>query len=429
MSVEQIMAILIFGAMFVIIAIGKYHRAWVALGGAALTAILIFHIEPIKIYSAVNWQTIIFIFGMMVMVEGLAISGFFRWMCLLVAKIVRYHIAVLFVAFFFLSGFLSMFIDSITVLLFMSSITIEIARNLKIDPIPFIISEIAAANTGGSATMCGDPPNIIIATSFNFGFLDFIINTGPIAWIVMLVLLGYFFLVYHKYFRSTSTSAEARKNCPQPAEAILNPRMFKMQSAVFLIVAILLTTHQISHLSVATIGIIAAVLTIISCAISSVGRSIMNLLLRIDWKTLLFFLGLFITVGGLEQSGLLKLLANLIITTSNGNVVVVMSMILWMSGFASAIVDNIPFVSIMVPVLRELSIPGLSLSAMSWTLALGADIGGNATPIGASANVVGTAIAEKEGYPISWGRFCKVSVPGMILSVAVCWLLLIVRYT
>jgi Na+/H+ antiporter NhaD/arsenite permease-like protein len=150
----------------------------------------------------------------------------------------------------------------------------------------------------------------------------------------------------------------------------------------------------------------------------------------VDWRTLLFFIGLFIAVGGLEETGVLEMVAEFIGGVSGGNLLIVIPMILWISAFASAVVDNIPFAATMVPVISQLSVTqGFSLKTLAWTLALGTDIGGNATPIGASANVVGTAIAEREGYPISWGRFLKYALPGMIMVVALSHLLLVVRYT
>jgi Na+/H+ antiporter NhaD/arsenite permease-like protein len=450
MSFEQILAAGIFLVMFIVITIGRWHRAWVALGGAVLMLILFAaimrkpeHIVEVLNFGqlfqgkfwfpghehleshGVNWQTIVFIFGMMVMVEGLAASGFFRWLCLYVAKLVCYNITAIFVAFVLLAGFLSMFIDSITVMLFLSTVTIEIARQFKVDPIPFIIAEISAANTGGSATMMGDPPNIIIGTSFGFGFLDFAVNTGPIAWVAMMAILAYFYLVFRKYFKLSPEQAAAAKSCPLPASAITSMRLFYMQTGVFVVVVALLVTHQQSGLSVALIGVIAAILTAISAGSLSDAR---HFFLRIDWRTLLFFFALFVTVGGLEVTGVLKALATWIGNISGGSLGIVSTMILWISAFASAIVDNIPFAAAMVPVVSALAAQGMNLRTLSWALALGTDIGGNATPIGASANVVGTAIADREGYPVTWGRYCKVAVPGMILTIGVCWLLHWVRY-
>jgi Na+/H+ antiporter NhaD/arsenite permease-like protein len=349
--------------------------------------------------------------------------GFFRWLCLLIAKVVRYQVIPIMISFMLLSGFLSMFIDSITVLLFLATVTIELAHLLKFDPVPIIIAEIFAANVGGSATMCGDPPNIIIGTAFGYTFTDFVVNTGPIAWIGMILSLGFFYLIFRRILKKSSDSTD-HEEYPEPDEAIVNRNLFIIKSNVFLIVVVLLVTHAQTGLSVALVGCIAAFLTVIASI-----KNIKHILRGVDWRTLLFFIGLFICVGGLEETGVLQKLADYIGDISGGNLVLVIPIILWVSAFASAIVDNIPFAATMVPVILDLSnTAGYPLSTLSWTLALGTDIGGNATPIGASANVVGTAIAEREGYPIGWGRFCKYAFSGMLLVLLVCWVFLIVRY-
>jgi len=450
-TLSQILAIAIFVIMFAAIIYGKVHRYIPALIGAALTIFVVFLLvmkspdsvvsvlnlgqlgqfsfwvpghEHIESYG-VNWQTIIFIGGMMVMVEGLGEVGFFRWICLLLAKMVNYKVVPILVVFMLLSGFLSMFIDSITVLLFLAMVTIELSRLLKFDPVPVIIAEIFAANTGGSATMSGDPPNIIIGTGLGYTFTDFATNTGPIAWIGMLVTLAFFYFVFRKILTAPQgDTATPTAHYPQPSEAITDHHLFRINAGIFIAIVVLIVTHAQSGISMALIGVIAAAITLL--AAGGVARHIIT---RVDWRTLLFFIGLFICVGGLEETGVLEMLARYIGHVSGGNIVLVIPLILWISAFASAIVDNIPFAATMVPVITNLSkTAGLKLPTLAWTLALGTDIGGNATPIGASANVVGTAIAEKEGHPISWGRFCKYAFPAMIMVVALCWLYLVIRY-
>ena len=446
--VSQIVALVIFVVMFIAVISDKWHRFIPALVGAGFTIIVVFIIimkspeSVIRVLSfgqlvqsafwfpggghfessGINWQTIVFISGMMVMVEGLGEVGFFRWLCLYVAKLVNYKVVPILVAFMLLSGFLAMFIDSITVLLFMATVTIELARLLKFDPVPIIIAEIFASNVGGSATMSGDPPNIIIGTAFGYSFFDFVTNTGVIAWIGMIATLVFFYFAFRKALKDSQGEVEAG-NYPDPREAIVNPLAFKINTGIFAFVVLLIITHAETGMAVSLIGVIAAVLTLVAGH-----RKAGHLLQRVDWKTLLFFIGLFICVGGLEETGVLEVLAEFIAGVSGGNLMIVIPMILWISAFASAIVDNIPFAATMIPVLRGLANAGLPLPVMAWTLALGSDIGGNATPIGASANVVGTAVAAREGYPISWGRFCKYALPAMIGVVGLCWLYLIIRY-
>jgi len=451
-DISQIFALVIFAAMFIVIVSDKVHRYIPALVGAGLTIVVVFLIilkspesvlnvlnleqlgqlhfwipgqEEIESHG-VNWQTIIFIGGMMTMVEGLGEVGFFRWLCLYVARLVNYKVVPILIAFMLLSGFLAMFIDSITVLLFLAMVTIELARLLKFDPVPVIIAEIFASNVGGSATMCGDPPNIIIGTALGYSFFDFVTNTGPIAWIGMILTLGFFYFSFRKILTSVrENSNDAPNHYPQPAEAIVNPRLFKINAAIFILVVVLLVTHAQTGISVALIGCIAAALTLLAAF-----KGASHIIKRVDWKTLVFFIGLFVCVGGLEETGVLTMLAEYIGDISGGNIQLVIPIILWVSAVASAIVDNIPFAATMVPVIKNLALThSLSLPTLAWTLALGTDIGGNATPIGASANVVGTAVAEREGYPISWAKFCRYAIPAMILVVGLCWLYLIVRYT
>jgi Na+/H+ antiporter NhaD/arsenite permease-like protein len=351
-------------------------------------------------------------------------AGFFRWVCLVVAKRVKYKVVPILVTFMLLSAFLAMFIDSITVLLFLASVTIELSRLLKFDPVPIIIAEIFASNVGGAATMSGDPPNIIIGTAFGYTFTDFLANTGVIAWIGMVATLIFFFFAFRKQLKASVRQDSNPMRYPQPKEAIPDIKRFGISTAIFITVVVLLVTHAATGLSVAIIGVIAALLTLVTS-----GRGGIHLIKKLDWKTLLFFIGLFVVVGGLEQTGVLEMLAHLIGNLSGGNVTLVITIILWLSAFASAFVDNIPFAATMVPVIKNLALSqGISLETLSWTLALGTDIGGNATPIGASANVVATAIAEREGHPIGWGKYMKYAVPATIIVVGLCMLYLIVRY-
>ncbi|MDD5509233.1 MAG: SLC13 family permease [Dehalococcoidales bacterium] len=448
---SQIVTLCIFIGVFTFLIIGKVQRFIPVLIGAALTILVVFlgilrspdtaigvlnfaeigrptfwiagH-EPIMAHG-VNWQTIFFIGGMMVLVEGLRAVGFFRWLCLYTARMVNYRIIPISIVFMLLAGVMSMFIDSITVLLFMASVIIELARILKFDPVPLIIATIFAANVGGSATMAGDPPNIIIGTSLGYTFNDFVVNTGPIAWTGMAAAVGYFYWRLRRDYAHTAViSANTAETQLKPQDAIINHRLYKIQLAIFITVVFLIITHAQSGLSMAMIGIIAALATI-----AAMGKETPSIMKGVDWRTLLFFIGLFICVGGLEETGILHLIAGFIGTTSGGNPFTMITIILWGSACASAVVDNIPFAATMVPIIVRLSqATGVALPSLAWPLALGADIGGNATPIGASANVVGVAIAEKAGYRVSWGRFLKYSLPITIIVLSICMLMLVTRY-
>ena len=449
--VAQILASIIFILMFVMIVMDKIERHIVTLACGLLTLIIVFGIcmhsgaaiwETINVRSiftqefwyhagnesssssGINWETILFIAGMMVMVEGMAIAGFFRWLCMELAKLVHYRSIPLLIAFMLMSGFLAMFIDSITVILFLAAVTVELAHLLNFDPVPMILAEIFCANLGGSATMCGDPPNIIIGTSLGYTFGDFITNTGIFAGIAMIIMLVYFYFALRKELHVPAPSAEQIAEMPAPKEAIVDKRGFIFSCVIFLCAVVLLITHAQTGLTVSTIGVFIAILTLI-CSF----KHAKEILSKVDYKTLLFFVGLFIVVGGLEQTKVLELIAGFIGAISGGNLMVMVAIILWVSAIASAFVDNIPFAATMIPVIKSLAaVENVSLHTLAWTLSLGTDIGGSATPIGASANVVGTSVAAKNGHPVSWGTYCKKLAPATVLTLIVFTIGLFIRY-
>ena len=372
--------------------------------------------------SGINWATIIFIAGMMIMVEGMARVGFFRWLCMLLAKAVKYKVIPIFVTFMLMSSVLAMFIDSITVILFLAAVTVELSQLLKFNPVPMILSEVFCANLGGSATMCGDPPNIIIGTSFGYSFADFVCNTGLIAGISLIFTVIYFFLVYKKEFKNVESVDTS--TFPTPESAILDKKGFGISCGIFGLAVVLLVTHAQTHLSVATIGLGIAIITIFA-NIKYLGI----IFKKVDFPTVLFFMGLFIVVGGLEQTHLLELIATFIKNVSAGNAYVMIAIIIWVSAFASAFIDNIPFAATMVPVITALAgSTGVDIGTMAWALSMGTDIGGSATPIGASANVVGMAVAQKSGHPVGWGKYCKISAPATLIVLVLSTVIIFVRY-
>ena len=448
---EQLFAAIIFIAMFILIITEKWERHIVTLVSAALTIVFVFGlcmrsmsaiIETLNVHSiftlefwyhtgvaaeascGINWETIIFILGMMVMVEGMAHVGFFRWLCMKIAKLVNYKIIPIYVTFMILSAFLAMFIDSITVILFLAAVTIELSQLLKFNPVSMILAEIFCANLGGSATMCGDPPNIIIGTSLNYSFSDFVTNTGLIAAISLPVVILYFYLTARKQLLAEAGKQQNTDNYPDPSSAIKDKKGFIISAIIFGCAIVLLVTHAQTGLTVATIGVFVAVVTLLAA-----GKDAIGLLKKVDYPTVLFFIGLFVVVGGLEQTGVLEIMAEFIGEISGGNLMIMIAIILWISAIASAFVDNIPFAATMIPIIRSLAATqGIDLSVLAWTLAMGTDIGGSATPIGASANVVGIATAGKEGYVIRWGRYCKVMVPATVIVIFIAMLVIYARY-
>ncbi len=452
MLTAQIIAVLIFLGMFIMVISERFERHWITLSCAALTMIFVFGfamhsqkalMETLNVRnifttgfwyaagtasestSGINWATIIFIAGMMIMVEGMARVGFFRWLCMRIAKAVHYKTIPIFITFMVMSFVLAMFIDSITVILFLAAVTVELSQLLDFTPVPMILAEIFCANLGGSATMCGDPPNIIIGTAFHYSFVDFLTNTGAIAVISLVFVVAFFFLSFRKELVGNNAGKEVDlSTLPVPESAITDKVGFAISCVIFLCAVVLLVTHAMTGLTVAFIGAVIAIATLITS-----GKHCLEVLKKVDYKTLLFFIGLFVVVGGLEQTEILDLIAKMIKHVSGGNVYVMIAIIIWVSAIASAFIDNIPFAATMVPVIDTLAATsGISLSTLSWALAMGTDVGGSATPIGASANVVGTSVAAKAGHPVGWGEYCKKCAPATVIVLVISTIYIFVIY-
>lgn len=450
--VSQIFAIVIFVLMFALIIMDKFPRHWVTLGCGLATIIIVFAIcmrspnaiiETLNIKSifttefwhtsgkgsesssGINWATIIFIAGMMVMVEGMAKAGFFRWLCLTIAKAVKYKVMPILVTFMIMSAVLSMFIDSITVILFLAAVTVELSQLLKFSPVPMVLAEIFCANLGGSATMCGDPPNIIIGTALGYSFADFLTNTGLIAGIALIAIIIFFFFAFKKELTANKDEKIDPSTFPNPGDAIENKKDFIVSTIIFIIAIVLLVTHAQTGLTVAFIGVVIALITLITSF-----KHIGVILKKVDYKTLLFFIGLFIVVGGLEQTGVLEMIASFIEKVCGGNVFAMVLIIMWISAIASAFVDNIPFAATMVPVIKSLAATtvGAELPVLAYALSVGTDIGGSATPIGASANVVGTSVISKAGHPVGWGKYCKTAIPATAIVIIIAMIVIKLRY-
>lgn len=450
--VSQIFAIVIFVLMFALIIMDKIPRHWVTLGCGLATIIIVFAIcmrspnaiiETLNIKSifttefwhasgkgsesssGINWATIIFIAGMMVMVEGMAKAGFFRWLCLTIAKAVKYKVMPILVTFMIMSAVLSMFIDSITVILFLAAVTVELSQLLKFSPVPMVLAEIFCANLGGSATMCGDPPNIIIGTALGYSFADFLTNTGLIAGIALIAIIIFFFFAFKKELTANKDEKIDPSTFPNPGDAIENKKDFIVSTIIFIIAIVLLVTHAQTGLTVAFIGVVIALITLITSF-----KHIGAILKKVDYKTLLFFVGLFVVVGGLEQTGVLEMIASFIEKVCGGNVFAMVLIIMWISAIASAFVDNIPFAATMVPVIKSLAATtvGAQLPVLAYALSVGTDIGGSATPIGASANVVGTSVISKAGHPVGWGKYCKTAIPATAIVIIIAMIVIKLRY-
>jgi len=393
--------------------LGGVDRRWV---------LIVFGIlSPSEAFSYINWETLGLLAGMFFLVSILQEAGFFSWLAMKSLKRFHYHPVSLSIILIVFAAVMAMFMDSITVMLFLSALTLQLCRLLKLDPVPLVIAEVCAANTGGAATLVGDPPNVILGTALGFNFADFVTHTGPISAIAALLLLGMFYLTNRKALMNAHSllteemidEIEAVHNEP------LHAHLTQVGLISFLLAVILLVIHQPLgeatgiHINAAMAALIPAGIALL--ALRNADRR--KTLLKVDSESILFFAGLFVLIGGLEKIDLFESLANGLASMSSTNQTGLVMALHWVPGLASGIVDNVPLALAMSYVLKDLAqIPGMpALGLMVWSLALGIDIGGNLTPIGASANVVAYSFMERNHGSIGWKRWLGAAVPPTLL--------------
>jgi len=430
MESSAIIALLTFVVAYGILATEKINRTIIV--GAGSIVLLVFGVLGLtEAINYVNWETIGLLFGMFIIVIVLSDSGFFSYLAFVVAKKLNYDPRTMLVVFPLLAGLLAAFIDSITVMLFLAALTIEIAKILRIDPVPLVVGEVVLANIGGAATRVGDPPNVILGTQLGFGFNGFVANNGPIAFAAALLSVGVLFLMQRSKVIPTTAIDTAALSAIRPERTITNKRMLRLGLGALFVAVALLITHEyiqrVYHIPI-TVALAALIPAFVLLLIG--GRDTENVIKKVDNDVLLFFIGLFIIVGGLEKTGVIAIFASGLVGIAAGNNAALMSLLLWGSGFASGVIDNVPFALTMSYVIRDMSlVPSiLATSLMVWAVSLGTDIGGNLTPIGASANVVAYSSLEKHGTRMGWVRWIKIAAPPTLLALLLCNLLLYVKY-
>ncbi len=417
MSTAEIISIIVFALTYIVIILDLLPRTIIVFFGS-ITLVILGVITPHEAVGFINWEAIALLFGMFILVLTLKEVNFFKILGKKVVKATKGKPLILLLALSCMSAILSAFMDSITVMMFVSTLIIEISAILGLNPIPFLLATITSANIGGSATMVGDPPNVIIGTSLGFTFFDFVKNVAPISLVVFFTNLSYFYLVFRKDLKKGKAKVEEVKE-----EKIKDKYSFYVSLSVFIFTVLLLVLHNTLRLSVGTVGLIGA-----SLALILNGQRFRNIWEKIDWDTLLFFVGLFVIVGSLEKTGFIDQIARILTSFLGGNPILLVLGILVFSGLLSAFMDNVPLAASLVLVIRKLSMDsGVPLPDLAWALALGTDMGGNGTPIGASANVVGLSIAEKGGIFITWRYYLKKVFPAMIISLIVSSLLLLLK--
>lgn len=416
------LSIIIFLSVYVLIIQDRIHRTITAMVGAALV-IALGVITQEQGFSSIDFNTIGLLIGMMIIVGITRQSGVFEYMAIKSAKMAGGKPLAIMAALALVTALASAFLDNVTTVLLIVPVTFAITDRLDISPIPFLFTEILASNIGGTATLIGDPPNIMIGSATGLGFMDFATNLALPAAIILIITIAILLFFYRKQLSTTDDHIQSIL-AMEEKEYIKDWALLRRSLIVLGLTMVGFLLHQTLHLESATIALLgASVLMLIA------HEDPEEILLTIEWPTIFFFAGLFVLVGGLKETGVIELIAKKSLDLTGGNLMRTGMLVLWLSAIASAFVDNIPFVATMIPLLQTVGqMSHLSMESIWWALALGACLGGNGTLIGASANVIVAGIAERYGNPVGFKEFFKVGFPLMIFSVVIAMFYLLIRF-
>ena len=421
-----VVAIIIFVTAYALIISEKVHRTIVGIFGAMLM-ILIGVIDQETAIHHIDFNTLGLLMGMMIIVNITAETGLFNYLAIWAAQKVKAQPVALLVALATLTAVCSALLDNVTTVLLTVPVTFAITQQLKVDVKPFLIAQIISSNIGGTATLIGDPPNIMIGSAVGLSFGDFIVNLTAPAIFIFAVTVGVLLMMYKSELH-TQPELQDKVMRIDALSKITDFKLLKKCLAVLAFTITLFVLHGILGLESATCALTGAGLLLLITATDNEAM-IAKVLSKIEWLAIFFFAGLFVLVGALVETGVIKALAAEAIQITNGSVPATAILILWMSAIASAFIDNIPFVATLIPLIKDMGEMGLAnLDPMWWSLALGACLGGNGTLIGASANVVVASMAAQRGKPISFIGFMKIAFPLMILSIIISTVYVWLRY-
>lgn len=417
----KIIAVAVFLIVILLIITERVHRTAAAMAGAVVL-ILTGVMSADKALSYIDFNTIGVLVGMMIFVAIVRQSGMFEYIAVRAAKAVHGDPWKIMVAFTLITAVLSAILDNVTTVLLVGPMSIAIARMLKIDPVPFLMGQILASNVGGTATLIGDPPNIMIGSAAHLSFMDFLDNTGFAVLFILVVLILLMKIVYEKKIELGTVDTSAVEEL-DPSKSITNRALMRKGIIVLICVIVGFMFHDKLGIDSCVVALTAAAVMLI------IGREDVDQAIQdVEWTTILFFMSLFVVVGGLTETGIIKELASKIIDATNGHPMMTMLVLLWASALLSSILDNIPFVATLIPLILAMQADGMDVTSFWWAISLGACLGGNGTMIGASANVVLSDISTKHGYPITFKSYLKVGMPFMLLSIVISTVFLVVKF-
>ncbi len=418
---QEIVSIIVFLVVIIAIMTEKVHRSAAALAGAVvllLTRVLDFDAAV----GYIDFNTIGVLIGMMLFVAVVKNSGLFEYIAIKAAKLAKGDPWKIMAAFIVITAFLSGFLDNVTTVLLVGPMTITIARMLKINPVPFLITQIFASNIGGTATLIGDPPNIMIGSAAGLTFIDFVANTGVVAIASIIVLLVIMRFLYGTKMKADAEAIESVAHLDE-SKAIADHGLLVKSVVMVVIVVFAFIFHSQIGVDTATIALTCAAVMMV------IGRqNIDDVISEVEWSTILFFTMLFVVVGGMVETGVIGELANVVLNVASGHQIIMMMILLWASALFSSVLDNIPFVATLIPLVTALGESGVDIEPLWWAISLGACFGGNGTLIGASANVVLSGISNKHGYPITFATYTKVGFPVMIMTVVLSTIFLLLKF-
>jgi len=419
---EALIAITIFVLVYAAIISEKVDRAAVALLGGMAVIILIRSYDQEAAFAAIDLNVIFLLTGMMVIANIMGETGVFQWMGVKAIQLGKGNPTRIMQILVIVTAFTSALLDNVTVVVLLAPVTLVAASSLGVSPIPFLIAEVLASNIGGAATLIGDPPNILIGSAAGIDFLTFLLNMGP----YILIVLAFFVLGLPLLFRKQLRIAKADMTEPAAVDAstlITDPTLLRKSLIVLGAVLVGFMVHGFLGLESATIALAGAAVLMLWT-----GQEAHRVFHHVEWATLMFFVGLFVLVEGLVHVGVIDTIANELFEATGGNVPITTIALLWGSAILSGVVDNIPYTATIIPVILKLGEDGMNIWPLWWALAMGADLGGNLTIIGASANVVVASFAERSGHKISFATFFKYGAVTTFFSMIIATLFLMVFY-